>query len=54
MPTNTADLQPMRDTAVRLIRSMGAKAALEYCRSQKWHSLYDEVRSLWLGVDSHA
>ena len=36
----------LRATALRLVRCLGSRAALDYCMNNQWQGLYDEIRSL--------
>lgn len=33
----------IQQTALKLVRCLGSRAALSYCRSQQWSLLYDQV-----------
>lgn len=36
----------MRQTALRLMRCLGVRAALDYCAAQQWTGLYEQIRQL--------
>lgn len=45
------ETRSLRETAVKLVRCIGSRAALEYCYSYHWQGLYDEILALSASPD---
>jgi hypothetical protein len=41
-----SEARSLRDTAIRLIRCVGVKAALDYCRNNHWQGLCEQIELL--------
>lgn len=39
----------MRQTALRLVRCLGRRAASDYCLNNQWMGLYEEIQALGAG-----
>lgn len=40
------DNQQMRATALRLVRCLGSRDALRFCKNNQWHGLYEVIKDL--------
>jgi len=46
------DNQQMRATALRLVRCLGSRDALKFCKNNQWQGLYEAIQNLGMGTST--